>query len=153
MGYGSFGTRERFRAPVALRYTLFELSSRRASSLANFEHRQSSIDINHVDSIRCEYSPIYVSVLFFPVLVRVSVHSMGADTSLYGSTPLLVCTCYSAHLYPHRQTVVSSKAGLTTTFLPEPNLAEPRRGSWSGSRPSYVADSKPQRTPSCGAEL
>ena len=53
----------------------------------------------------------------------------------------------------HRQTVVSSKAGLTTTFLPEPNLAEPRRGSWSGSRPSYVADSKPQRAPSCGAEL
>ena len=100
MGYGSFGTRERFRAPVALRYTLFELSSRRASSLANFEHRQSSIDINHVDSIRCEYSPIYVSVLFFPVLVRVSVHSVGADTSLYGSTPFLVCTCYSAHLYP-----------------------------------------------------
>ena len=53
----------------------------------------------------------------------------------------------------HRQTVVSSKAGLTTSFLPEPNLAEPRRGSWSGSRPSYVADSKPQRAPSCGAEL
>ena len=37
---------------------------------------------------------------FFPVLVRVSVHSVGADTSLYGSTPFLVCTCYSAHLYP-----------------------------------------------------
>ena len=98
MGYGSFGTRERFRAPVALRYTLFELSSRRASSLANFEHRQSSIDINHVDSIRREHSPITVSDIFLPRKLRaVSVHSVGADTSLYWSVRVPVTR---AHLLP-----------------------------------------------------
>jgi hypothetical protein len=114
MGYGSFGTRERFRAPVALRYTLFELSSRRASSLANFEHRQSSIDINHVDSIRCEYSPITVSAIFLPRKLRaVSVHSVGADTSLYWTTGAY----YSAHLTPPYARVRNGTSSMRSTHI------------------------------------